>query len=209
MTIDTGARGLRVVSGKSTQLVDVHCGDCAACRVGRDFWCLAARDDGPVLVELTGSRDGELVSRWAAALGALGAARRDAGTSLLILADRPAESVASLIELFHPGPVVVARDAGDPEMRRRLSELSPTGRAAIVVTVSDVRAAVRAVERGGQVCGPLDGLHLPTVTELVQRDVTLVAPRSIEALAAGSTWADLAARLYAVLSAPSVDGANR
>ena len=210
MTIDTGSRGLRAVPGEgTTQLVDSRCGTCAACRSARDYWCLDARDSGTVLAELADARDSGLVARWTSALAALTVVRRDPGSALLVLTDRDGASVAALVEPLHDGPVVVTHDPRDPEMRTRLVELSPTGRAPLVLTVTDVRKAVRAVERGGQVCGPDDRVRLPTVTELVQRDVTLVSARGIDALVVGSTWADLAARLNHVLSTPVADAAIR
>jgi hypothetical protein len=120
---------------------------------------------------------------------------------MLVLTTGSPELVTDLVGPWHRGAVLVAGDARDPDMRRRLSALSSTGRAPLVLTVTDVRAAVRAVERGGQVCGPDDGLRLPSVTELVQRDVRLVSARGIEALAAGSSWAELADRMSSVIGA--------
>lgn len=209
MTIDTGSRGLRLVTGTtSTLLVDGRCGDCAACRAGRDYWCLDARESGPALAEIAGVHDHGLVRRWTSALAALAAARHEPAATLLVLAHGSPELITDLVTLWHHGAVVVASDARDPEMRERLSELSSTGRAPLVLTVTDVRTAVRAVERGGQVCGPDDGTLLPSVTELVQRDVTLVSAQRIDALAAGSSWSVLAGRLSIVLGAPIETAVN-
>jgi hypothetical protein len=209
MTIDTGSRGLRLVTGTDTTgLVDARCGECAACGVGRDYWCLDARESGPVLAEIAGVRDHALVRRWISALAALAAARHEPTAALLVLAHGSPELVTELVSGLHAGAVVVAPDARDPEMRRRLSELSSTGRAPLVLTVTDVRTAVRAVERGGQVCGPDDAMLLPSVTELVQRDVTLVSAQGIDALVTGSSWSVLAERLSTLLDAPIATGAN-
>lgn len=203
MTLDTKSRGLLVLTdGTSTRLVDARCGACAACIAGRDYWCLGARTSGPVLAELAEVRDLAAVRRWTSALAALAAAQKEPGATLLVLADGSADVVTRLVASFHPGPVVVAPNARDPEMRHRLSSLSSTGRASLSLTVTDVRAAVRAVERGGQVCGPDDGLLLPSVTELVQRDVRLVSAQGIDALVAGSSWSALADRLNMLLAAP-------
>jgi hypothetical protein len=210
MVTGTESRGLRLVAGENaTRLVDARCGDCAACGVGRDYWCLGARESGPVLAEIAGVRDHALVRRWTSALAALAAGRHEPAATLLVLADGPPELVTDLVALWHPGAVVVASDPRDSDMRRRLSELSDTGRAPLVLTVTDVRAAVRAVERGGHVCGPDDGSVLPSVTELVQRDVTLVSAKGIDALVTGSSWSEFADRLSTLLGAPIAKAASR
>jgi hypothetical protein len=49
---------------------------------------------------------------------------------------------------------------------------------------------------------------VPSVTELVQRDVTLVSPQGIDALAPGPTWSVLAHRLSTLLGAPVERGAS-
>lgn len=210
MTLDTGSRGLRFLTKDATvQLLDVRCRRCAACHAGRDYWCLEERESGSVLAEVEGVVDAELVRRWASTLAGLAVARRDSAAALLVLADASPEPVVDLVARWHGGPVVVASDARSPGMRERLARLSGTGRAPLVLTVTDVRAAVRAVERGGQVCGPDAQAPLPSVTELVQRDVTLVSPRDVDALVERGSWADLAAGLTALLGAHCVAGAVR
>ncbi|GAC1322584.1 MAG: hypothetical protein NVSMB13_01220 [Mycobacteriales bacterium] len=202
VTIAVGSRGLVVTAdGGKAQLVDVRCRLCAACRIGRDYWCLDALAAGPVLAEMAAALDRALIWRWLSALAALAAARAEPNSPLLVLGQDSPEPILDLLAIWHRGPVVVATDARDPGMRNRLSGLSSTGRAAMVVTVTDVRSAVRAVERGGQVCAPDDGRALPSVTELVQRDVRLVSALSIDALVAPSSWAVLADRLSAVVGA--------
>lgn len=202
MMIDQGSRGLRAVTvGAATQLVDVRCGECPACSSGRDYWCLTARDSGPVRAEVTDVQDADAVRRWVAALAALAAARPVPSAVLLVVADARPGAAEELVAPWHSGPVVAASDTRNREVRRRLAELSPTGRAPLVLTVGDLRAAVRAVERGGQVCGPDGHVQLPTITELVQRDVSLVSARTVDALVAGTTWGAFADRLAAVLTA--------
>lgn len=201
MTLDTGSRGLRFSADRDTvQLFDVRCGRCAPCRVGRDYWCQQERASGPVLAEIVGVTDVDRVRRWTTALAALAVTRRAPSAALLVLADVAAEPVRELVGRWHAGPVVVAAEARDAGMREQLAALSATGRAPLVITVSDVRAAVRAVERGGQVCGPDAETPLPSVTELVQRDVTLVAPRSVDSLVASGSWAELGTALTTLLA---------
>jgi hypothetical protein len=210
MTIDTGSRGLRfVASENSTRLIDARCGVCASCGVGRDYWCLGGRESGPVLAEIALVPDHGLARRWISALAALAAARHEPADTLLVLTDVSPDLATELVTSWHAGDVVVASDVRDPEMRHRLARLSSTGRAPLVFTATDIRAAVRAVERGGQVCGPDDGRMLPSVTELVQRDVTLVSPKAIGSLVTGSSWSVLADRLSTLLCAPTATGTSR
>jgi hypothetical protein len=209
MTIDTGARGLGFTQAPTgVQLIDVRCGRCGACGAQRDYWCWEPRADGDVLAEVTGVQDASLVRRWASALAALSVARHEPAAALLVLADVDASMTTEIVAPWATGPVVVGADVRDPEMRRRLATVSPTGRAPMVLAVDDLRTAVRAVERGGQVCGPDGGVSLPSVTELVQRDVTMVSARGIETLRARSSWEGLAAGLAALLGAQALSQAT-
>lgn len=207
MTTYSGSRGLHLASGpRATLLADTRCGDCPACCSGRDYWCLSELSEGPVLGEIQGVTDVDLVRRWTSAMLGLASAPRHPGSVLLVLADVPLDRIATLVAPWHDGPVLAGTDTRDPGLRGRLAELSPTGRAPLVLAVGDVRAAVRAVQRGGQVCGPDAPVRLPSITELVQRDVTLVSARGIDALADRQDWAALAEQLGIVLRATSGTG---
>ena len=95
---------------------------------------------------------------------------------------------------------MVAPDARDPVMRDRLAVVSTSGRAPVVLTTTDALAAVRAVERGGHVCAPDGGTPLPSVTELVQRDVTLVSARRVDSLTVARSWPSLGDQLGRLLA---------
>lgn len=159
-------------------LVDLACGTCATCAAGATLWCRAALADGRDLTpELPGDR-AAAVGEALLAVAALDAAPTT--PTVLVLAD-PRGATAVLARTLSAARVVVATEP--VEARDELAG-EPSGRAAVVVAGPDVRAAVRAVRRGGHVC--VGGLAetLPSVTELVQREVTLVTPQDVAALAA-------------------------
>jgi hypothetical protein len=200
MSIGSRSRGVRIVrDGDSTHVLDVHCGHCAACRAALDFWCLDAREEGPVLCSLERPVVADELHRWLGALAALATTSPAPDSVLLVLEDVDADAAAELVRPWHAGPVLASRDGRDAEARDRLTALSPTGRAQTVLTLHDARTAVRSVERGGHVCLPDIGVGAPSVTELVQRDVKLVAARRIDDLVATTSWADLSRRLEQVL----------
>jgi hypothetical protein len=63
-----------------------------------------------------------------------------------------------------------------------LADATPTGRAEVVLSLIDGRAATKAVARGGVVCLPDRQLPMPTVTEVVQRELRLVGVHSLRDL---------------------------
>jgi hypothetical protein len=200
MTIESRSRGIRIVrDGDSIHVLDVHCGRCAACQASLDFWCLHARQDGAQLFSLDTRATPEELQRWLAALAALATTASAADAVLLVLEDVDPHAAADLVRPWHSGPVLVSRDGRDHESRTRLAELSPTGRAQVVLTLRAARTAVRSVQRGGQVCLSDIDVDAPSVTELVQRDVKLVAARTIRDLVATARWSDLSRLLEPVL----------
>ena len=168
-------------SRRTTQgavLVDHACGACAACAAGAGLWCLTpdaeARDLSP---ELPTERVAELAEAMLA-VAALAAA--PVAEAVLVVAD-PGGPTAALARGLVAGHVVVAPE---PAAARAEFVGEPTGRAAVVVAGADARAAVRVVRRGGHVCLTAAVTTLPSITEVVQREVTLVSPRDVAALAA-------------------------
>lgn len=159
-------------------LVDRACGVCASCSTGATLWCRTPVADGH---DLTPELPVERVAALADALlavAALGAA--PAAPAVLVVAD-PQGPTAVLARALAAGRVVVA---SEPAAARDELAGEPTGRAAVVLAGTDARAAVRAVRRGGHVCVADPAATRPSVTELVQREVTLVAPQDVAALAA-------------------------
>jgi hypothetical protein len=200
MSNESRSRGIRIVrDGDSTHVLDVHCGHCAACQVALDYWCLDARHDGELLFSLDTPASPEELRRWLGGLAALSTARSAPDAVLMVLEDVDQRVAADLVRPWHAGPVLSSVDGRDDEARARLAELSPTGRAQVVLTLQAARTAVRSVERGGQVCLPDVPVDGPSVAELVQRDVRLLAPRRIEDLVARTSWAELAGPLERVL----------
>ncbi|HEU5037980.1 MAG TPA: hypothetical protein VFT70_13320 [Nocardioides sp.] len=168
-------------SRRTTQgvvLVDHACGACTACAAGAGLWCLTPTPEGR---DLTPALPADRVDAVVHALLAVAAlVATPTGATALLLAD-PESPVAVLARALAGGRLVVTDDPA--EARTALAD-EPTGRAAVVVAGDDARAAVRAVRRGGHVCLVDPVAVPPSVTEVVQREVTLVGPRDVTAVAA-------------------------
>lgn len=185
---DVSLRTRRTTHG--VVLVDHACGGCAACVAGATLWCLDPTDEGRDLTpEVPPSRAADLVG----ALLAVAALQEvPASESVLVRGDADG-ATAVLVRALAAGRVVVA---SDPMAARDELATEPTGRAAVVVAGKDARGAVRAVRRGGHVCVADPTAALPSVTELVQREVTLVGPRDVVGVARrvdAGLWAAAAA----------------
>lgn len=161
--------------------VDRSCGRCETCRSGAPLWCQTPAADGRELSPPVPAERAAQIGDALLAVAGIDAAVRvttTAGSALVLRQlDGPAATLArALAEV----PVVIAPE---PSAARELLSHEPTGRARVVVAGTDARAAVRAVRRGGAVC--LTGVRtaLPSVTEVVQREVTLVTPRDVAAVA--------------------------
>ncbi len=163
-------------STRGAVLVDHACRSCAACSAGAGLWCTAPVPEGRQLTpELPESR----VAVVAEALLSIAALEEVATSSAVLLLSAPASPVAVLGSAFAKRLVVATSPA---EARAELKD-EATGRAAVVVAGADARIAVRGVRRGGHVCVADPTATLPSVTELVQREVTLVGPRDVAGLA--------------------------
>lgn len=195
MPDDAPPRGLRVALARRTTVEDVACGRCPACRAGKTYWCSEPAATGSTLATLGTDADPDWVRRWATALGALAEARPDPDDTVLLLSPAPSSAATRLVGLVHPG-LVLATDGSDDDSRRTLREVSPTGRAQVVVALGQARTAVRSVQRGGVVCLPdSPDVATPSITELVQRDVRLVGPSAVDALGTPGTWERVGAAL--------------
>jgi hypothetical protein len=104
--------------------------------------------------------------------------------TVLVLSEHAPGPLSRLATMLHVGPVLSASSASDPVVRSQLATTTASGRADVVVADADARAAVKAVIRGGLVCLPSAAVETPSVTELVQREVTLVAARDVTAMVA-------------------------
>ena len=159
-------------------LVDHACGACASCATGAAHWGAAPVPEGR---DLTPDLPADCVAVLGDALLAVAALDAAPAASAVLVVGDPHGPTAVLARALATGRVVVA---SGPAAARDAFAGEPTGRAAVVVAGSDARAAVRAVRRGGHVCVADPTATLPSVTELVQREVTLVAPQDVAALAA-------------------------
>ena len=156
------------------------CGACATCVAGWPLHCAEPREVGDVVLVVAGD-DARATLRRVTAASALASLPPDPEHVVLCLDDAlgVGPTLADFVRCVHRGPVVEASSPTDPEARTALAALSPLGRADIVVSTHDARSAVKAVRRGRWVCLPLDEVASPSVTEVVQREVTLVAARSL------------------------------
>lgn len=170
-------------------LVDRSCGACAPCAAGATLWCLMPRDEGRDLAPAVPADSAE---RLVAALMAASAFAEAPATSTVLVVDEHAGPLAVLVRALGSDRVLVSSDPFDAGLKSQLAEVEPTGRAAVIVTASDARVAVKAVRRGGHVCVGNPTVRMPSVTELVQREVTLVGPREVAGVirrVGDSAWA--------------------
>lgn len=180
--------GMRITA-EGVVLVDRSCGACASCGVGAPSWCLRPETEGRDLTTPVASGSADVLA--GALAGAAALLEVPAPSTVLVLGD-PHGPLAILVRILVPARVLVCLDPFDPVTRSALAEVEPTGRAPVVVAGPDARAAVKVVRRGGHVCVGDPGAVMPSVTELVQREVTLVGPRDFGAVvrrAGESAWA--------------------
>lgn len=160
-------------------LVDHSCDECDTCSAGAPLWCTSpvpGRTATAPVPEAAG-----LVLRDAV-LSAAAVLEAPARSTVLVAAAEGAP-VVLLVRSVVDAVVLAGPHLADEALRARITAREPSGRAPVVVAGGDVRAAVRAVRRGGHVCVPWSdappALDRPSVTELVQREVTLVPPRQV------------------------------
>jgi hypothetical protein len=161
-------------------LLDHSCGACPECTAGWPLYCTSIRDEG-VTALVTAGNNPEAVLRRVTTASALAALAPDSARVVLCLDEASPEgpTLADFVRCVYPGPVLEATSPTDPHVVQALAGSTSLGRADIVVTTSQARAAVKAVRRGRWVCLPFAEVVAPTITELVQREVTLVAPRAL------------------------------
>lgn len=173
-------------SGAQTVVEDRACAACAACRAGWAVWCSSPLARGEHVLRLDVALTGEEILPPLLASAAFVASARRGDAIVLAVGSAGPVSLPALVRLVHGGEVIAAAGAGEPAARAVLADLSPTGRADVVVSCGDIRAAVRAVSRGGVVCLPGASGSGPSITELVQREVRLVGPRRLGDLVAAA-----------------------
>lgn len=171
-SLDTRSSG----AGADAVLVDRSCGRCGACLAGATLWCLSPSTSGRDVGDpVPADRIGSLI---AALLAAAALAEVPAVGTVLAVGDAEG-ALGVLLRAITDTRVLWAGDPSDARIKGELAHLESSGRAPVVVAGPDVRSAVRAVRRGGHVCTGGSAVTLPSVTELVQREVTLVGPRDV------------------------------
>lgn len=203
MSLRPPTRGLRIVQDGRTLIEDASCNSCTACTSQNDYWCTAPSAVGDPLGALDGTVPATWVRRWVTVLSALAVTGSGGDDLVLLLSRTPSDRAVDLVRTVHPG-TVLATDGSNDASRAVLREASATGRAQVVVALQDARAAVRSVQRGGCVCAPDAPVALPTVTELVQRDVRLVGPSTLRPLTERGLWPTIVAGLESLVPVEAV-----
>lgn len=156
-------------------LVDLSCGRCLECEAGAPVWCREQDEEGREIVRVPAGLAAEALE---ALLAAAALEHAPKGVPVLVVAV-PGSPLPELVRRLRADDCVVCGDPADGEVREALAALDPTGRAPVLVTTGDARRAVKTVRRGGHVCVSGTAAALPSITELVQREVTLVGPRDL------------------------------
>lgn len=185
------AVGTRPVTGSESEIVDLSCGHCELCVAGSRSWC-----ESPV-----GGSDSRL--GWGApteklellveaALVASAAMQVNLQGATVAVVGQDRQPLVEMVKGLGATRVLNAPDTFDTELLSALGQVEATGRAGVVLTLGDARSAVLSVRRGGVVCVGRNAGVLPSLTELVQREVRVLGPRDVVALldAIGpKTWA--------------------
>jgi len=188
------AVGMRPVTAWESEIVDLSCGHCELCAAGSRSWC-----EGPV----GGSERGDSGLGWRApteklellvesALVASAAMQVDLQGATVAVVGQDRQPLVEMVKGLGATRVLNAPDTFDTELLSALGQVEATGRAGVVLTLGDARSAVLSVRRGGVVCLGRNAGVLPSLTELVQREVRVLGPRDVFALldAIGpKTWA--------------------
>lgn len=186
--------GFEHTDSDSGVFVDWSCAQCPACTAGAPLWCSQPSSDGRSVTEQLPARCATVLTTALLAVAAL--AEVPAAETVLVVAAEESP-LALLARSIVVARLVTATDLHSAELRAELAQVEPSGRAGVVVAGLDVREAVKAVRRGGFVCIADDTSQLPTVTELVQREVTLVGPRDVAGVLARVAHDDWEAALAA------------
>lgn len=193
----TGSFGADV-TGADALLADRSCGVCEACAAGSSLWCRAPQEAARVASPVVPARLAPALQ--AAVLTAAALLEAPAARTTLVVT-RAGSAALVLAQRLVDGTVLAAPSLTDPGLKAQVAGREASGRAAVVVAADDVRSAVRAVRRGGHVCVPSPAAELPSVTELVQREVTLLAPQQVTGVLERLTQRDWAAAVAAAQAA--------
>ncbi|GGO71481.1 hypothetical protein [Nocardioides deserti] len=184
--------------GAEALLADRSCGTCEPCAAGAALWCRSphgtARTSSPAL-------PGDVLPALRSAVLAVAALLEAPAARTTLVVGHEGSATLVLARLLVDGTVLAAPSVTDPDLKAQVAAREASGRASVVVAADDVRSAVRAVRRGGHVCVPGPAADLPSVTELVQREVTLLAPQQVTSVLERLTEADWAAAVAAARTA--------
>ena len=181
-------------------IVDASCGFCAECASGVRLNCTVPDALGGLCGPAVPSAAAAGLTRALLTAAALATIAPEADSTPIAAIGRNAEAVATFARRAAGTEVISAPDSRDPALRRRLADAHVTTRPRIALSASSLRSAVRLARRGGFAAAPGDVSDLPSVTEVVQREVTLAQAHSVRDLLqtlSPEDWADAAAAVLA------------
>jgi|NGEPerStandDraft_6_1074524.scaffolds.fasta_scaffold123285_1 hypothetical protein len=189
-----GALGRRAVAGDDSEIIDLSCGHCPLCASGSSWWCENPGDvsEGERLGVGRRAPTEKLDRLIDAALVASAAVQADLRGATVTVVGPGRRPLLEMVRGMGAARILQAPDTLDVELLATLSQLEATGRPGFVLTLGDIRSAVLSVRRGGAVCAGRNGGELPSLKELVQREVRVLGPADVFALleALGpKTWA--------------------
>jgi hypothetical protein len=188
------AFGSRQVTERDSEIIDLSCGNCESCAAGSRSWCERPGTDGEREGRCTGwtaptDRLDKLVK---AALVASAAMHTDLGCLTVTVVGQDRQALIEMVLGLGATRVLNAPSTLDDDLLAALRKVAATGRPDVVLTLDNCRSAVLSARRGGVVCVGANAGVLPSLTELVQREVQVVGPGDLFSLldALGPiTWA--------------------
>jgi D-arabinose 1-dehydrogenase-like Zn-dependent alcohol dehydrogenase len=161
---------------------DASCGACEECSAGVRLWCTNPCDEPARVGAAVPGEYADLIESALLSVAALVALRPLDRHETVLATGASAGAAAVFARKITGAAVLTASDPRDEDVRRQLADQDSSGRASVIVATDHLRDAVRAVRRGGYVCGAPNTDLLPSVTELVQREVSLIGPQDITEL---------------------------
>lgn len=183
-------RRLSAGTGSDT-IVDASCGQCLACDGGMSLWCREPDDLRARRYADVPSEYGDTILRSLETAVALAHVPENSEDSspILVMGDS-AEVVAAFARKVVQRDIVTVHGNPDAALRQRLASHHASGRARVGASADSLRMAVRAVRRGGYACGATSAGPFASVTEVVQREVSLVPARDVRRFGDAFTVAD-------------------
>lgn len=140
----TGSFRLRNVRDGTSAFIDASCGACESYMGGNRLWCTQPGLQSRQMLTGFPTEFEEALERSVLEVAALREVKSD---GVIAMVGPHAATLAAPATAIAPVEVVIAPNAGDAGFRSEMLELHPSGRARVIVTTGDVRAAVKAARR--------------------------------------------------------------